>query len=180
MAGDPLDFGDPVGNFVPTARRILLDPRSFFESMPLQGGLQAPATFAALCLAIGGLEFLVFGGGLKGALGLLILGFVRLFLGAAIVTLVAENLFEGKGDYEATFRVLAYSTVIAVFIGLPIVKFLAAIYGAFLVIVGLEVAHRFDATRSVLTLIATAAIGAALTYGFGLWGVAQRVNPLFQ
>ncbi len=180
MAGDPLDFGDPVGSFVPTWRRILLDPRAFFESMPLQGGLQAPATFAAICLAIGGVEFLVFGGGLKGALGLVILGLLRLFFGAAIVTLVAENLFEGKGDYEATFRVLAYSTAIAVFIALPIVKFVAAIYGAFLVVVGLEVAHRFDATRATLTLIATAAILAALTYGFGLWGVAQRVNPLFQ
>ncbi|MGH7804962.1 MAG: YIP1 family protein [Candidatus Binatia bacterium] len=180
MAGDPLDFRDPIGSFVPTWRRILLDPRAFYESLPLQGGLQAPATFAAICLAIGGVEFLVFGGGLKGALGFVVLGLVRLFLGAAIVTLVAENLFEGKGDYEATFRVLAYSTAIAAFLGLPILKFLAAIYGAFLVVVGLEAAHRFDAPRAVLTLIATAAVGAALIYAFGLWDLAQRVNPLFQ
>ena len=168
-----------MASFGATLRRILLEPRSFFESLPLEGGLQAPATFAAICLAIGGLEFMIFGGGLKGAIGLVALGLARLFLGAAIITLVAENLFEGRGDYEATFRVLAYATAIAVVIGIPVVNVFAAIYGAYLVIVGLEHAHRFDATRAVLTVILTAAIGAAVVYAFGLWPLARRVNPLF-
>jgi hypothetical protein len=109
-----------------------------------------------------------------------VIGLVRIFIGAALVVLVATNLFEGRGDYEATFRVLAYSSAVAVLIGLPVIKYFAAIYGAYLVIVGIEKAHGIDAVRAILTLVASAVVGGVIAFALGLWPFLHRVNPLFR
>jgi hypothetical protein len=177
---EEFDPKDPVGSFAGTWQRVMLEPRAFFDALPPAGGLQPPLVFAVICLAIGGFEFMLFGGGIKGLAGLLVLGTIRLFVGSAIVAFIAQQIFEGRGDYEATFRVLAYTSAVAVLIGIPIVKYFAAIYGAYLVILGLGRAHAFDNTRAFLTLLATAFVGIVIVHALGLWGIAHRVNPLFR
>lgn len=176
---DEFDAGDPLTSFGPTWTRILVDPRGFFETLPLEGGLRTPAIFAAICLAIGAFFFL-FAAGLKGALGFFILGLLRLFVGAAILALIAERVFDGRGDYEATFRVLAYTSAITVFVAIPVIKVFAAIYGAYLVAIGLEKAQRFDSPRAVLTMIVTMAVSVAMISALGLWPLARAVNPLLR
>jgi hypothetical protein len=146
--------------------------------LPVAGGLQAPLVFAVLCLAIGGFGYMIFGGGVRGWIGILLIGLMRLVIGAAIVTLIAQQLFEGRGDYEATFRVLGYSTAVAVFIGIPFVKYFAALYGAYLVIVGLAKAHAFDMARAMLTAVASVATGFVILYALHLGSWMYRVNPL--
>jgi hypothetical protein len=158
----------------------MLEPRAFFDALPPAGGLQPPLVFAALCLAIGGIEFMLFGGGIRGLVGLLAIGLLRLFVGTAIVALVAQQLFEGRGDYEATFRAVAYSMAVVVLIGLPIVKYFAALYGAYLVIVGIARAQSFDTVRAVLTLLASAFAGMMIVYALGLGPWVCRVNPLLR
>ena len=174
------DPQDPVTSYPATWQRAVLEPRSFFEGLPTSGGLQPALLFTAISLTIGGLGFLLFGGGVKGLLGLVILGLVRLFVGSAIVAFIAQQIFEGKGDYEATFRALGYSSAIVVFIGIPVIKYFAAIYGAYLAIIAIGRAHTFDNTRAFLTLLATGVVGLVIVYALGLWGLTQRVNPLFR
>lgn len=180
MAGDEFNPNDPVASFTSTWQRVVLDPRAFFEELPPSGGLQPPFLFAMICFAVGGLGFLIFGGGVKGLLGLLVLGAVRLFVGSAIVVLIAQHLFDGKGDYEATFRVLAYSSAVAVLIGIPLIKYFAGLYGLYVAIVGVSKAHSIDTGRAVLTLLATAIVVIVLAQAFGLWGFAHRYNPLLR
>jgi hypothetical protein len=179
-AGEGFDLGDPLGSFGATWQRILREPRTFFEALPVAGGLQAPLVFAVICLAIGGFGYLIFGGGIGGWIGILLIGLMRLVVGSAIVTLIAQQLLEGRGDYEATFRVLGYSTAVAVFIGIPFLKYFAALYGAYLVIVGLAKAHGFDAGRAMLTAVASAVTGFVIVYALDLGDWMVRVNPLLR
>lgn len=178
MSRGEYDVDDPVSSFVDVWKRVILEPRAFFTELPREGGLKAPLAFAAASLLVGGIGVLIFGGGLKGLVALVVLGTLRLFVAAAIVQLVAQNLFDGKGDYEASFRALAYPTAAATLIGLPIVKYGAALYGFFLTIVALERAHGFDAVRATLTLIATGVTGIVVIYALGLWPALARLNPL--
>jgi hypothetical protein len=162
MASEEFRLDDPVGSYVDTWKRICLEPRSFFGELSREGGI--------------GLA--VFGGGLKGLLALVLVGLVRLFVGAALLTLVARQLFEGQGDYEASFRVLAYSTAVVVFVGIPVLKVLAALYGAYLAILGVERVHGIDPARATLSVAGSIVAGFALVYALGLWPTVARWNPL--
>jgi len=179
-AAEEFDPQDPIGSFASTWRRIVREPRSFFDTLPTAGGLRAPLAFAAICLALGGFGFMIFGGGIRGFVGLLAIGLIRLFVGSAIVALIAQQLFEGRGDYEATFRVLGYSTAVAVFIGIPVVKHFAALYGAYLVVLGLAKAHSFDTVRALLTAVASIATGLVIMHALHLETCIHRLNPLLR
>jgi hypothetical protein len=182
MTTAPAEFDakDPVGSFASTWQRVIFEPRAFFDSLPPAGGLQPPFFFALICVAIGAFGFMIFGGGIRGFLGLLIIGAARLFIGASIVALVAQYLFEGRGDYEASFRVLAYSTAVAVVIGIPIVKYFAALYGAYLVIIGLAKAHGFDTVRALLTALVSVFVGMVLVHALFLGRFVHHANPLLR
>lgn len=171
---------DPVGSYASAWRRVMADPRTFFESPAASGGLQGELVFALVSFAIGGVGFMLFGGGLKGFLGLIALGALRVVVGSAIATLIAQQLFEGRGDYEATFRVLAYSSAVAVFIGLPVIKYFAAIYGAYIVILGLAKAHAFDTVRALLTVFLAIVVGFVVLYALNLGGCVYHSNPLLR
>ena len=177
--GQPSGYvADPPSGFIDTWQRIVTEPRAFFESLSPEGGLQAPLTFAAICLAVGALEFLIFGGGLGGFFGFLILGIVRLFVGSAIVLVVAQNLFDGRGDYEATFRALAYATAPAVLMGIPVIMYFAGLYAAYLAILAIGRSQQVELVKAFATALASAIVGFVVTHAFGLWGLAFRANPL--
>lgn len=178
MQAEEFRIDDPLTSFPRVWKRVLLDPQGFFDELAPGNGLGAPLVFAVICLLTGGVEVLLFGGGLKGLLALVALGLVRLFVGSAIFLLVAQNLYEGRGDYAATFRVLGYSSAVAVAIGLPIVKYFAALYGLYVSILGLAKAHSFDTVRATLSLPATILTGFMLLHAVGLGGLLDRYNPL--
>ena len=74
----------------------------------------------------------------------------------------------------------AYSMAVVVGIGIPVVKYFAALYGAYLVIVGVARAQSFDTVRALLTLLAGAFAGLVIVYALGLGHWVSRVNPLFR
>ncbi len=168
MEAAEFDTNDPVASFTATWRRVILEPVAFFEALPATGGLQPAFLFALICFGVGGIELLVFGHGLTGMIGLVLLGLVRLFVGSAILTLIAQNLFEGRGDYESTFRALGYSSAVAVGVGLPIVKYFAALYGVYLAVIAIAKVHSFDNLRSLATVVAAGVTGFVIAYALGL------------
>ena len=145
----------------------MTDPQGFFLALPLRGGLGNPLAFAALNLGIAGVGFMVSGHGVRIILILLVWGTVRLFIGAAILSLVARKLFEGEGDFEATFRACAYATAPVVLLWVPVVRYLAALYIGYLIIVGLQRAQELDSVKAVLTVVLTAVVGTFLSLPFG-------------
>jgi len=152
MPEDEFSWDRPLQSYLATWRGVVASPREFFAVDRSGQGLQAPIGFLLVTLAIGGVGLAVFGWGFVALPRFLIGGFLRVVLGAVVFWLVASQVLGGKGDYESTLRVLAYASAVSVLIFLPGIRLLAGLYGLFLVIVGLESAHRFDPSRAVLTV----------------------------
>ncbi|MBI3769396.1 MAG: YIP1 family protein [Deltaproteobacteria bacterium] len=166
-------------SFTGVWKRVITEPRRFFEEMPVSGGLQNPLVFLLVCLAISAVGFLVIG---PRALALLIivLGVVRAFIGALVVMVVAQQVFRGTGDYEATFRALAYSGAPVALLWIPLIRPLVALYLLFLVVLGIERVHGFDVGKAVLTLLLSfVAIGTVVwTLGLAHLWIPASMMPM--
>ena len=133
-------------------RRVMTDPHGFFSDMPETGGLEQPGIFLVACAAINALGHLLLGGGLRGVLGCFLWELVAAVVVASVFVLVAQNLFEGRAGFEATFRVVAYAAAPSVVFWVPLVGAVALLYSAYLALRGLERVHGLDTTRALLTL----------------------------
>lgn len=160
----PEQFAESFGG---VWKRVVTDPRGFFQDMPIRGGIQSPLLFLVGCLVLAALGFLVVGPRGFG-LALVFWGTVRSFLYAAIFLLVARNVFAGTGDFEAHYRVVAYASAPLALMWLPFVGSLTFLYMIFLVIVGLERVNTFDAVKSVLTILLASIVVIAITWAFGI------------
>jgi hypothetical protein len=177
MPQDEFSWDDPLRSYATTWRRVMGSPREFFAADHPGTSLQAPIGFLIVTLAIGGGGLALFGWGFRAIPIVLIAGFLRVVLGGLAFWLVATRLLGGSGDYAATLRVLAYASAVGVFICLPRIRILAGLYGLYLVVIGLENAHRFEATRAVLTVIIGALVFGAVVYAFGLHHLMHPVHP---
>ena len=153
-------------SFVGVWKRVVTDPRGFFQDMPVRGGLQAPLLFLVGCLVIDALGHLIVGPRGFG-IRLVLEGTLRSFVYAAFFVLVARQVFAGTGDYEATYRVVAYGSAPIALAWLPLVGGLSWIYMVFLLIVGLERVHAFDAVKSVLTVLLASLAIVAVSWALG-------------
>src|SRR6266849_2376701 len=152
MSTREFDGATALEGFPNTWKRVMTDPRGFFADMPEVGGLQAPLAFLGVSAVINAAGHLIVGWGLGGFVRIVLGQVVGAFLSAALFVLIAQHLFGGRGGFEATFRVVAYAAAATVLSWLPLVGVLALLYGAYLMIVGLERVHGFDVTRAVLTV----------------------------
>src|SRR5438034_1113930 len=155
--------------FRPWSRRVVTAPHGFFADMPQTGGLGGPTLFLALCAAINAAGRLLFAAGVRGMIASFVGQMVAAFVLAALLVLVAQNLFEGRGGYEPTFRVVAYAWAPLVVGWLPLVGSLALVYSAYLMLRGLERVQAQDTTRAALTLVISLAI---------LWILARAGRPI--
>jgi hypothetical protein len=92
---------------------------------------------------------------------------------------IAQQLFGGTGDYEATFRAVAYASAPVALIWIPFIRPLVGLYVLFLVIVGLERMHAFDATKAVLTVLLSALVLGAVVWmlGWHHWWMPPPMLP---
>ena len=146
--------------FPATWKRVVTDPHGFLADMPEAGGLQEPLAFLAVCAGLNALGHALRGVGPGGVLLLFVWQVVAAGVLAAVLVLVAQNLFDGHAGFDPTFRVVAYASAPLVVLWLPGVGALALLYGAYIVLRGLERVQRLDTTRAVLTL----AVGVAVLW----------------
>lgn len=124
MSDNSIDFN----KILKDSRDTLLNPKEYFTSMPLSGGLAEPVIKAALYGAVAGLFALLwsvlgwsvaagFGGFLGGAVGIMALiwsvvgAIVGVFIGGAIM-LAISAICGGNTDFEANVRVTASLMVV--------------------------------------------------------------------
>lgn len=198
--GAEFNLSDPVGSFISTVRNVLFNPVGFFRAVPRRGNFVNPLIFAAICALISGLLsgiigflFALIGGdvvsailGLIGAIILTpIVTVIGLFIGAGIYHLLVLLLVRpSNAGFEATFRVVAYSSVLALvswLAAIPILGILIGlvvlVYAIFLYVVGIREVHATTTGRAalvvliptavilLLALLVAVAIGAALFLG---------------
>ena len=121
--GGDFDYRELVPSFIQTAREVILNPVSYFRSIPRQGDFLNPLLFAIISALIsavigGVLAFIIslatgngFGGSLVGLVTSIIFipigTAIGLFIGAAIYHLLVLLLIRpSHAGYEATFRVV--------------------------------------------------------------------------
>lgn len=164
--------------YINTWKEVILRPSDFYRNMPKAGGYADPLTFAAISFIIYGLlSALVAGifgrtmymgdmyGGMYGDTGgfsffailttvimLPIVGIISLFIEAAILYIIYKIL-GGEGSYESTVRFISYATAVLVISWIPIVGWIAGIYGIYLYIVGGMYAHDVSMGKSAVAVL---------------------------
>jgi hypothetical protein len=170
--GNTYEFNskDFLNSFVGVMKTVLVRPNDFYQHMPVTGGYAPPFIFLVVCLGVSGiLAAIIAGVDVFLFLKLVIFGAIFSFIGAGILHLIAQQFFEGKGGYEGVYRALAYSGVVQLLTWIPVVGFLAGIYGLYLQIVGLEKVHQITAGQAVVTVLIAFAI--YLIFGLVVGGV---------
>ncbi|HWP56554.1 MAG TPA: YIP1 family protein [Candidatus Acidoferrales bacterium] len=168
MPENEFSFREGANGFYRVWKRIVREPQKFYQEMPVSGGFESPLLYLGICLAV----FLVFrilvaetlvSAGVS--VFLIVLAYV---LGPGILMLVAQSLFHGSGDYEATFRVCAYAGSCLLLAWIPRLGAIAYIYGFYLIFVGMEKVHRLQRTEAALSVLTAVPVtGLVLAFVLG-------------
>jgi hypothetical protein len=147
-------------DWVTTWRQVVQDPVGFFATMPEAGGLGDPLRFLAICAAIDAAgTFVVTWGSVVAAVRVFLAVIVGAFLVATALTLVTQQLFEGRAGFEPVFRVVAYGFAPAVAFWVPWLAAIPCLYAWYLHVRGIERVQALDAMRAtVATTVAWAAV----------------------
>jgi len=178
-----------VQSFVEAVRSVVTAPVGFFRGIIGHGDLVNPLIFAIICYEIaailGGLLALVGISGERGFgsfLGSLVLApiiaAIGLFIGAGILHLLVMLLVGSRNaGFAGTFRVSAYSSVTSLVSWIPVIGWIASLYGIYLAIVGVREVHSTTTGKAAMVVLIPALVvlflifvlvvlvGAALFFG---------------
>ncbi len=187
--GREFDYRDPVQSFINTVRNVVTAPVAFFRGLIGHGDLVNPLIFVIICYEIsailGGLLALVGISGQQGFgpfLGSLVLApigaAIGLFVAAGIIHLLVMLVIGSRNaGFAGTFRVSAYSSVTSLVSWIPVIGWIASLYGIYLAIVGVREVHNTSTGKAAIVVLIPAVIilllifvlvvlvGAALFFG---------------
>jgi hypothetical protein len=187
--GGEFDYRDPVQSFINAVRSVVTVPVGFFRGIIGHGDLVNPLIFAIICYEIaailGGLLALVgisgnrgFGSFLGSLVLALIFAAIGLFIGAGILHLLVMLIVGSRNaGFAGTFRVSAYSSVTSLVSWIPVIGWIASLYGIYLAIVGVREVHSTTTAKAAIVVLIPAVIvlllifviialvGAALFFG---------------
>ncbi len=188
-SGGEFNIGDPVQSFINTVRNVITAPVGFFRGIRREGDLVNPLIFAIICYEVaailGGLLALVgisgqqgFGSFLASLVLAPIFATIGLFIGAGILHLLVMLIVGSRNaGFAGTFRVSAYSSVTSLVSWIPVIGWIASLYGIYLAIVGVREVHNTSTGKAaivvlipavvviLLILVIVALVGAALFFG---------------
>ena len=180
-SGADFDYRNLGPSFVATAREIVLNPVGFFRGVRKQGDFLNPLIFAVICALISGILGGIIGflinliagngigsafAGLLGSIFLLPIGTaIFLFIWAAVYYLLVILLIKPNSGYEATFRVVAYASVVQLvswLSAIPILGILVSIatsvYLVVLSVLGIREVHSATTGRAALVVLIPVAV----------------------
>ena len=185
--------------YIETWKEVMQSPSDFYRNMPKTGGYTDPLTFAAISFIIyaflAALLTVLFGPGMYegmygsarglGFFAILmtviitpIAGIISIFIEAAILYIIYKIL-GGTGSYEGTVRFISYATAVLVLSWIPIVGWIAGIYGIYLYIVGGMYVHDISMARSVIAVLLPTLLIILLMAIFMAWLFAFSGLSLF-
>ncbi len=182
--------------FIQTASRCLLTPSQFFSSLPLDSGYWSPLLFCVMAGVLGGVLGILFNHLLRGGSGgfailqiiiVMSIGFVGSLIVMPLFLFILSGIVHGlllifggaRNGFQATFRVISYSSVTSLFNAIPVVGAVASLWGAYLAIVGVRETHETStgkAAGAVLVPIVLPFVVAILLFGMWWlpWGKASK------
>jgi hypothetical protein len=174
-----------VQSLINTVRNVVTTPIGFFRGIIGHRDLVNPLIFAIICYEIaailGGLLALVGISGQRGFgsfIGSPIFAAIGLFIGAGILHLLVTLIVGSRNaGFAGTFRVSAYSSVTSLVSWIPVIGWIASLYGIYLAVVGVREVHSTTTVKAALVVLIPALIvlflivvlvvlvGAALFFG---------------
>jgi hypothetical protein len=148
-----------------SVQQSLLSPKEFFSRLPVSGGLLNPLLYALILQTVGTMAGYVSGiaipnplfpqsglsGGFMVFIGLLIppIILIGVFLWSALLHASLFLISGAKEDFEATFRVVSYSSAADLFNAVPVIGgIIALVWKTYLLIVGVREVHGISTARS--------------------------------
>jgi hypothetical protein len=144
------------GQLVNEWKSIAIHPQEYFSQMPLEGGFKEPLIFFSAVAVVNGLIALLLGithlnTSLAWALTVPVVMIAGSFVFAGIDMLVSRAL-GGTGNYEQTYRAVAYSSAASLVTVIPIIGFFTGIYSLYLLRLGLERTHELTRQRAMVVV----------------------------
>ena len=156
--------------FIDTWMAVIETPSNFYEKMPTTGGYIEPLKFVVICdLPAAILIGILYGGilsysfGIMGIIGFILFPALALLLGiigafiASILIDIGVTIFAGenKKPFESTFRIVSYSSAVFIVSWVPLLGSLIALYGIYLLIVGIKKVHKTSTKIAIYVIIFT-------------------------
>ena len=158
------------GAYLQTASRALLSPTHFFANLPLDAGYVWPILFAVFSMVVSAvfsslwLQLFYGGLGAAGLFGMLFLVVITMIVSLFVMPIalfiwsglvhVCLILYGGANTgFQATFRVLSYSSVTAVFSAIPIVGTIASLWALYLGTIGLRETHETSTGKAAAAVL---------------------------
>jgi hypothetical protein len=169
-SGGEFNYQDPVQSFINTVRNVVTAPVGFFRGIRREGDFVNPLIFAIICYEVsailGGLLSLVgvygsegFGSFLVSIILAPIFAAIGLFIGAGILHLLVMLIIgSGNAGFEGTVRVSAYSSVTSLVSWIPVIGWIASLYGIYLAIVGMREVHSTTTGKAAIVVLIPAAV----------------------
>ena len=169
-AGGEFDYTDPVQSFINTVRNVVTAPVSFYRSIPTRGNLLNPLIFAIICYEVsailGGLLSLAgvygsegFGSYIVSLILAPIFAAIGLFIGAGILHLLVMLIIGSRNaGFEGTVRVSAYASVTSLVSWIPVIGWIASLYGIYLAIVGMREVHNTSTGKAAIVVLIPAVV----------------------
>jgi hypothetical protein len=150
-----------------TATKSLLHPTEFFSRLPIDAGYLNPILFGVMTVVLSAVFTYIWSALLRGGGGLfvfligipfVVLGSfimvpIVLFIGSGILHLCLLLVRGANEGYQATFRVVSYSSVPSLFSVVPIVGSIASLWSIVLMVIGLREMHKTSTGKSVIAVL---------------------------
>lgn len=147
-----------------TWKLIVFKPKEFFDTMAKNSPDQGPLLFAMIVIVVGmifGIIGTVTSGHWKlyflvSFFGSLVLMPIAIYIEAAIMQFFA-HIFKGQGNYDTSFKIVAYSQASQIFNIIPFIGgIVASVWGVIIVFIGIKELYKLDTGKSLLTLVCSA------------------------
>jgi hypothetical protein len=173
--------------FFQTASRCLLTPSQFFSSLPLESGYWSPLLFCVMAGVFGGVLGALWYHLLKGGSGafaifqiliIMSLGFIGSLIVMPLFLIVMSGIVHGilllvggaNNGFQATFRVISYSSVTSLFKAIPVVGTVASLWGTYLAIVGVRETHETSTGKAAGAVLVPVVVPIVVsTLLLGMW-----------
>ena len=169
-SGGEFNYQDPVQSFINTVRNVVTAPVGFYRSIPTRGNLLNPLIFAIICYEVsailGGLLSLAgvygsegFGSYIVSLILAPIFAAIGLFIGAGILHLLVMLIIGSRNaGFEGTVRVSAYASVTSLVSWIPVIGWIASLYGIYLAIVGIREVHSTTTGKAAIVVLIPAVV----------------------
>ncbi len=141
-------------SFIGTVRELILRPRVFFQNLPAGGNLQNPLLF----LLTNSFLTALFVANYRSAsyqmfVTLMGANIFSAFTASVLLHIVAAQLFKSSAGLGATFRIIAYASIVDIASWIPVVGPVPYCYGLYLIFLGLQEIHRLKPRQAGVAIL---------------------------